>query len=87
MAIRDWIELGMNCLEKKVGFAAIQDKIRETRLTWFGHIKRRSVNASVKKCGSINLLKCKRCRGQSKKSWNQVIKYDLNYVGLMKDMV
>jgi len=34
-------------ITKKVGVTPIEDKMRETRLRWFGHIKRRSVDASV----------------------------------------
>ena len=35
---------------EKVGVTSIEDKIRETKLRWFGHRKERSVNAPVRRC-------------------------------------
>ena len=32
---------------------SIEDKLREARLRWFGHINRRSMDASVRKCKKI----------------------------------
>ena len=41
----------------------IEDKMREIRLRWFGHVKRRSVNTPVKRCERINIPVGKRRRG------------------------
>lgn len=38
-----------------VKMTPIEDKIRETKLIWFGHLNRRSVNATVRKCERINI--------------------------------
>jgi len=53
-----------------VKVASIEDKMRETRLTWFGHVKRsvdapvrRYVDASVRRCERINIPEGKRGRG------------------------
>jgi len=64
----------------------IKDRMRETRLRWFGHVKRRSVNASVRKCERINIPVCKRARERPKKSLDEVIREDLRVVGLAKDL-
>jgi len=40
----------------------IKDKMRETRLSWFGHVKRRSVDAPVRRCEIIDILGGKRGR-------------------------
>ena len=64
----------------------IEDKLKETRLRWFGHMKRRSADAPVRKCEGINTLRGKRGRGRSKKSLDEVIRDDLRMVGLTKDL-
>ena len=46
-----------------VKVAPIGDKVRETRLRRFGHVKRRSVDALVRRCERINIPKSKRGRG------------------------
>jgi len=64
----------------------IEDKMRETRLRWFGHVKRRSVDTPVRSCERINTLVGKRERGRPKKSSDEVIREDLKVVGLTEDM-
>jgi len=46
-----------------VKVAAIGDKMRETRLRWFGHVKRKSVDAPVRRCERINIPEGRRGRG------------------------
>jgi len=65
---------------------SIEDKLREIRLRWFGHVKRRSVEAPVRRCERINIPKGKREKGLSKKSLNEVIRGDLKVLGLTDDM-
>ena len=60
--------------------------MRESRLRWFGHVKRRRMDVAVRRCESIKLLGCKRGRGRPKKSWQEVIKYGLKFIGLTEDM-
>ena len=66
--------------------APIEDKMRETRLRWFGHMKRRSVDASVRRCETINISGGKKGRGRPKKSLNEVIREDLKVEGLTEDL-
>ena len=54
-------------IREKVGVAPIEDNIRVITLRWFGHIKRRNVNAPIKMSETINLLGFSRGRGRSKK--------------------
>jgi len=49
-------------IRERVGVAPLEEKLKETKLRWFGHIKRRNVNAPVEMCGAINLLHCRRGR-------------------------
>jgi len=55
-------------IREKVRVTPIGDKIKETRLTWFGHVKRRSENALVRRYETINLSECRRGSSRSKKS-------------------
>jgi len=48
-------------IREKVQVAPIEEKIKQTRLKLFGHVKRRSVNAPVTK--TITLKHCRRGRG------------------------
>ena len=59
----------------KIGVASIEDKIREPRLRWFGHI-RRSMNATVRRCEKLDRSDYRRGRGRPKKSWSEVIRHD-----------
>ena len=68
-----------------VKVAPIEDKMRETRLRWFGHVKR-SVDAPVRRCEMINISKGKRGRGQPKKSLDEVIREDLKVIGMTDDL-
>jgi len=69
-----------------VGVTPLEDKMRETRLRWFGHDKRRSRSAPVRRCEAIHLLHCRRGRGRPKMSWNEVVRSDMKSKGLTKDM-
>ena len=68
------------------GVAPIEEKVRESRLRWFGHVKRRSVAAPVRRCETINPPGGKRGRGRPKKNLEEVVREDLRVVGLTEDM-
>mgnify|MGYP007039560898 CR=1 FL=1 len=57
-----------------VKVASIEDKMRETRLRWYGYMKRRSVDAPMRRGKRINIPNGRRGRGRSKKSLNKVIR-------------
>jgi len=71
---------------ERVAVAPLEGKLRETRLRWFGHVKRRSVDAPVRRCEAINLLHYRRGRGHPKMSWNEVIRSNIKFLGLMEDI-
>ena len=73
-------------ISRKIGVASIEDKMRDARLRWFGHIRRRSRDAPVRRCETIEYSYYKRSRGRAKKSWGEVIRHDLKTLGLVKDM-
>ena len=69
-----------------VKVAPIDEKMRESRLRWFGHVKRRSVAAPVRRCERIDLPGGKRGRGRPKKSLDEVVREALRVVGLTEDL-
>ena len=73
-------------VRERVRVAPLEDKMRETRLRWFGHIKKRSVSAPVRKYEVIHLSHCRRGRGCPKLSWNEVVRSDMKSMELMEDM-
>jgi len=52
----------------KIGVASIEDKMREARLRWLGHMRRRPRDAPVRRCETIVNSNHRRCRGRLKKS-------------------
>ena len=70
-----------------VNVTPIEDKMRETRLRWFGYTKRMSVNAQVRKYERINISEGRRGRRRSKKSLDDMIIEDMKVVGLTDDIV
>jgi len=60
--------------------------LRETRLRWFEHVRRRNINAPVRRCETIDLLHCRRRRGRPTLSWSEVIRSDLKFIGLTEDV-
>jgi len=73
-------------IRERVGIAPLEDKMREIRLRWFGHVKRRSVSAPMRRCEAFDILQCRRGRGRPKTSWNTVIRSDMKCLGLTEDM-
>jgi len=60
--------------------------MREARLRWFEHIRRRPMNTPVRRCEMIEYPEYSRGRGRPKKSWSEVIRHDLKTLGLVEDM-
>jgi len=73
-------------IRERVGVTPLEEKMRETRLRWFGHAKRRSVNTPVRRDEAINILHCRRGRGRPKTSWNAVIRSNMKLMGPTEDM-
>jgi len=64
-------------IRTKIDVASIEEKIRENRLRWFGHVRRKPTNAPVRRVERINLGQVKRAQGRSKKTWMEVIRQDI----------
>ncbi|VFR02670.1 unnamed protein product [Cuscuta campestris] len=68
----------------QVGMAPVEDKLREARLRWFGHVRRRDADAPVRRCERITVIG--RSRGRLRKNWKEVIRQDLGLLNLTEDM-
>ncbi|GKE64252.1 hypothetical protein Tco_1518413, partial [Tanacetum coccineum] len=65
--------------------ATIVNKIREGRLRWFGHVKRRPQLAPVRRVETIVVDDVRR-RGRPKLRWEDTLKTDLKEMLLSKNM-
>ena len=79
-------KIGNEVIRGRIGVASIEDKIREARLRCFRHIRRRSMDAPVRRCEKFDRPNYMSSRGRPKKSWSEVIRHDLKTLGLVEDM-
>ncbi|PHT42859.1 hypothetical protein CQW23_16884 [Capsicum baccatum] len=73
-------------IREKVGVTPVECKMREVRLRWFGHVKRRGMDAPVRRCERLALDGFRRGRGRPKKYWGEVIRRDMEQLQLTEDM-
>ncbi|KAF3623633.1 putative 60S ribosomal protein L18-1 [Capsicum annuum] len=71
---------------QKMGVTSVEDKMREGRLRWFGHVMRRGTDTPVRRCENLALDGFRRSRGRPKKYWREVIRYDMEQLQLTEDM-
>ncbi|KAF3659858.1 putative protein PEROXIN-4-like [Capsicum annuum] len=75
-------------IREKVGEASVEDKMREVRLRWFGHVMRRGTDAPVRRCERLALDGFRRGRGRPKKYWREVmIRRNMEQLQLTEDMI
>ena len=67
---------------KHLGVAIIGDKIRETRLRWFGHVQCRPARKSL----AMKVDGLPRGRGKPKRTWMEVVKIDLKKCNLSENL-
>ncbi|KAD3068294.1 hypothetical protein E3N88_36174 [Mikania micrantha] len=71
---------------ERLQVANISDKVREGRLRWFGHVRRRSQPAPVRKVELLT-VEGKRGRGRPRLTWDEQIRQDLTELHLSEDMI
>jgi len=79
-------EIRNKVIRGKICVTSIEDKIREAKLRWFSHIRRRSMDELVRRCEHINRPTHRRSRGRPKKSWSKVIRHNWKTLELVEDM-
>ncbi|KAM1748371.1 hypothetical protein ACFX12_009373 [Malus domestica] len=70
----------------KVGVAEVEGKMRENRLRWFGHVQRRPTDAPVRRCDYGTEVRGRRGRGRLRKTLEETLRKDLEYLDLTEDM-
>ncbi|XP_070046635.1 uncharacterized protein [Nicotiana tomentosiformis] len=73
-------------VRNKVGVASVEDELRESRLRWFGHVKRRDIDAPVRRCERLSMEGPRKGRGRPKKYWGEVVRQDMSLLQLTEDM-
>ncbi|XP_070019562.1 uncharacterized protein [Nicotiana sylvestris] len=73
-------------IREKVSVAPMKDKMRAAMLRWFGHVRRRSLDALVRRCEWLALAVMRRGRGRPKKYWGEVIRQYMARLQLTEDM-
>ncbi|KAF3653912.1 hypothetical protein FXO38_15424 [Capsicum annuum] len=96
VAVRPAMLYGVECcpgdrvrnetIREKVGATPVENKMREVRLRWFGHVMRRGMDAPVRRCERLALDGFRRDRGRPKKYWGEVIRRDMEQLQLTEDM-
>ncbi|XP_075087869.1 uncharacterized protein LOC142169844 [Nicotiana tabacum] len=82
-----WLDkIGNEVIREKVGVTPMEDKMWEARLRWFGHVKRTSIEAPVRRCERLASVGSMRGRGRPKKSWGEVIRWDMAQLELTENM-
>ncbi|XP_076893865.1 uncharacterized protein LOC143545988 [Bidens hawaiensis] len=71
---------------ERLRIASICDKIKEERLRWYGHVKRRQLTSPIRAVETIN-VEGRRSRGIPKLTWEERIRQDLLELHLSEDMV
>ncbi|XP_075090016.1 uncharacterized protein LOC107758954 isoform X1 [Nicotiana tabacum] len=61
-------------------------EMRKTRLRWFGHVQRRSLDTPVRRCEQLALVGTRRGRGRPKKYRGEVIMRDMARLQISEDM-
>ena len=62
---------------EKFGVTPLSAKMRENRLRWFGHVKRKTYDAPVRRIESI-IVEGTRSRKISRRTWEELIKKELH---------
>ncbi|KAL6535707.1 hypothetical protein OROHE_012551 [Orobanche hederae] len=65
--------------------APISAKVREGRLRWFGHVRRRQASAPVRRVESL-LVEGGRRRGRPRRTWEEQLRLDLKALNLSEAM-
>ncbi|KAF3616438.1 hypothetical protein FXO38_34555 [Capsicum annuum] len=79
-------EVRNEIIREKVGVVLVEEKMREVRLRWFGHVMRKSMDAQTRRCERLALDGFKRGRSRPMKYGREVIRRDMEQLQLTEDI-
>lgn len=56
-------------------------------MSWFVHVKRRSIDAPMRRCDRLAAIGLRRGKGRPRKNWIEVIRHDMTHLQLTEDMI
>lgn len=74
-------------IAQKVYMTEISDKIKKSRLRWFGHVVRRPRHVAAHKYNNLLVKRVKRGRGKLKSTWKKLVVRDLRTLDVKTDLV
>ena len=76
VTLRDKVELVHVDIKQNLGVNSVQEKVREMRLRWYGHMQRMVENNEVRAVGDTIVLG-KRPRGRPRGKWMDCVQRDM----------
>ncbi|XP_070013521.1 uncharacterized protein [Nicotiana sylvestris] len=73
-------------IRDRMGVTPVEDKMWELRLRWFGHVKRRNIDAPVTRCERLAMESLRRGRSRPKKYWGEVTRHDMALLQFTEDV-
>ena len=67
----------------KTGAADVKDKIKESRLRWYGHVKRSGDDSFLKNIMDAE-VRGRRSQGRQRKRWIDLVRQDMKTIGITK---
>ena len=65
----------------------IDEKMTETKLRWFGHVRRRPIDAPVRRVDEMEQLVKKRGKDRPNKILGKTLKFDMKCMSLNENMI
>ena len=72
-------------IRKSCGVENLEHRLRKTRLRWFGHVKRRDENSTLRRAMELK-VEGRRPVGRPKKTWSKVVEEDMRKLNITEDM-
>ena len=79
------MKVRMEELMLRLGIEKVEDRVKQGRLRWFGHVERKEKGDWVSDCRDLKVGE-RGGRGRRKKSWDECAENDMREWGLSREM-